>query len=52
MPATERRIDWRLPAVWAVLFAVSIATRTYVAVADEAVVGWVADCGAPASEGG
>ena len=30
-----RRIDWRLLAVWTVLFAVSIATRTYVGVADE-----------------
>lgn len=36
MAGAERRIDWRLPAVWAVLFALSIATRTYVAVADEA----------------
>lgn len=36
MAEAERRIDWRLPAVWTVLFAVSIATRTYVAVADEA----------------
>lgn len=29
------RVDWRLLAVWTVLFAVSIATRTYVGVADE-----------------
>lgn len=36
MTGGERRIDWRLPAIWTVLFAVSIATRTYVAVADEA----------------
>jgi hypothetical protein len=36
MPGAERRIDWRLPAVWTVLFAVSIATRAYVAAADEA----------------
>ncbi|CAN5488323.1 hypothetical protein BH10PSE6_BH10PSE6_15840 [soil metagenome] len=36
MAGGERRFDWRLPAVWTVLFAVSIATRTYVAVADEA----------------
>lgn len=36
MPSLERRIDWRLPTVWLVLFAVSITTRTYVAVADEA----------------
>jgi hypothetical protein len=32
----RQRIDWRLPATWAVLFAVSIATRTYVGVSDEA----------------
>jgi hypothetical protein len=31
-----KRIDWRLPAIWLVLFAVSIATRTYVGVTDEA----------------
>jgi len=36
MPGGQRRIDWRLPAIWTVLFGVSIATRTYVAVADEA----------------
>jgi hypothetical protein len=30
------RIDWRLPAIWTVLFAVSIAARTYVVVTDEA----------------
>ncbi len=30
------RIDWRPAAIWGVLFAVSIATRTYVAVADDA----------------
>jgi hypothetical protein len=30
------RVDWRLPAIWAVLFAMSIAARTYVGVADEA----------------
>lgn len=32
----KRRIDWRLPVTWAVLFAVSIVTRTYVGVSDEA----------------
>jgi LytTr DNA-binding domain len=32
----KRRIDWRLLAVWAVLFAVSITARTYVGVSDEA----------------
>lgn len=36
MAGADRRIDWRLPAIWTVLFAVSIATRTYVAAADEA----------------
>ncbi|MCW5734916.1 MAG: LytTR family transcriptional regulator [Enhydrobacter sp.] len=30
-----RGIDWRLLVVWTVLFAVSIATRTYVGAADE-----------------
>ena len=33
---TAVRRDWRLPAIWLVLFAISIATRTYVAVRDEA----------------
>ena len=32
----KRRIDWRLPIIWGVLFAVSIVTRTYVGVSDEA----------------
>jgi len=32
----RRRVDWRLLAVWAVLFAVSITARTYVGVSDEA----------------
>ena len=32
----EKQRDWRLPAIWLVLFGVSIATRTYVAVSDEA----------------
>lgn len=32
----KRRIDGRLLAVWAVLFAVSITARTYVGVSDEA----------------
>ena len=31
----QRRRDWRLPAIWLVLFLISIATRTYVAVSDE-----------------
>ena len=50
MPGAERRIDWRLPAVWTVLFAVSIATRTYVAVADEARRGHVISFGRPLTE--
>ena len=50
MAGAERRIDWRLPAVWAVLFAVSIATRTYVAVADEARRGHVISFGRPLTE--
>ena len=31
-----RAFDWRLPVTWSVLFAVSIAARTYVGVSDEA----------------
>jgi len=50
MPGAERRIDWRLPAVWTVLFAVSIATRTYVVVADEARRGHVIGFGRPLTE--
>ena len=50
MAGAERRIDWRLPAVWTVLFAVSIATRTYVAVADEARRGNVIGFGRPLTE--
>ena len=29
------RRDWRLPAIWLVLFLISIATRTYVALSDD-----------------
>ena len=42
-----RRVDWRLPAIWSVLFAVSIATRAYVAVSDEARRGHVIGFGRP-----
>ena len=46
--AEERsRIDWRLPAIWLVLFLISIATRTYVAVSDEARHGHVIGIGRP-----
>jgi hypothetical protein len=45
-----RRIDWRLLAVWTVLFAVSIATRTYVVIADEARHGHVIPFGRPLAE--
>lgn len=41
----RRRIDWRLPAVWTVLFAVSIVARTYVGVSDEARRGHVVTYG-------
>ena len=41
------RRDWRLPAIWLVLFLVSIATRTYVAVSDEARHGHVIGIGRP-----
>jgi len=43
----RRLIDWRLPAIWSVLFAVSIATRAYVAVSDEARRGHVIGFGRP-----
>jgi hypothetical protein len=43
----ERRphIDWRLPAIWLVLFIMSIVTRTYVGVSDEARRGHVVTVG-------
>ena len=43
----QGRRDWRLPAIWLVLFLISIATRTYVAVSDEARHGHVIDIGRP-----
>jgi hypothetical protein len=43
----QSRRDWRLPAIWLMLFAVSIATRTYVAVSDEARHGHVIGIGRP-----
>ena len=36
MTAEEKSFDWRLPAVWAVLLAISMFAQTYVSVADEA----------------
>ncbi|HSI01800.1 MAG TPA: LytTR family DNA-binding domain-containing protein [Reyranella sp.] len=45
MADARPRIDWRLPVIWAVLFAVSIATRTYVALSDEARRGHVVGVG-------
>jgi hypothetical protein len=45
-PGQSRR-DWRLPAIWLVLFLLSIATRTYVAVIDEARHGHVIGIGRP-----
>jgi len=36
MTAQERSFDWRLPAIWAVLLAISLVAQTYVSVADEA----------------
>lgn len=35
MIAWLKRVDWRVPAIWAVLFAISILARTYVEVADK-----------------
>jgi hypothetical protein len=43
----QGRRDWRLPAIWLVLFLISIATRTYVAVSDEARHGHVIGIGRP-----
>jgi hypothetical protein len=43
----SNRRDWRLPAIWLVLFVISIATRTYVAVSDEARHGHVIGIGRP-----
>jgi DNA-binding LytR/AlgR family response regulator len=44
---SRSRRDWRLPAIWLVLFLISIATRTYVAVMDEARYGHVVGIGRP-----
>ena len=30
MTAEERSFDWRLPAVWAVLLAISVVAQSYV----------------------
>jgi hypothetical protein len=35
MIAWPKRVDWRLPAIWAALFAISIFARAYVEVADQ-----------------
>ncbi|MGE5151377.1 MAG: LytR/AlgR family response regulator transcription factor [Rhodospirillaceae bacterium] len=43
----SRQRDWRLPAIWLVLFVISIATRTYVAVSDEVRHGHVIGIGRP-----
>jgi hypothetical protein len=43
----QSRRDWRLPAIWLVLFLISIATRTYVAVSDGARYGQVVSVGRP-----
>ncbi len=36
MPTQQRSFDWRVPAIWAVLLTVSVMTRSYVEVIDEA----------------
>ena len=36
MTADQRSFDWRLPALWAVLLAISSIAQTYVYMADEA----------------
>lgn len=43
----SKQRDWRLPAIWLVLFLVSIATRTYVAATDEARHGHLIGIGRP-----
>ena len=50
MQGVGRRIDWRLPVIWALLFAVSLATRTYVAMADEARRGHAIGLGRPLTD--
>lgn len=45
MADAKPRIDWRLPAIWAALFAVSLFTRTYVGVSDEERRGHVVSVG-------
>jgi hypothetical protein len=45
--SSQSRRDWRLPAIWLVLFAISLITRTYVAVSDEAHHGHVIGIGRP-----
>ena len=47
MPTQERSFDWRVPVVWAVLLTVSVITRSYVAVIDEARRGIVIGLGQP-----
>lgn len=34
MTANERPFDWRVPAVWVAIFAISLITRSYVEIAD------------------
>jgi len=36
MTAQEKSLDWRVPAVWAVLLVISLLAQTYVQMADEA----------------
>ncbi len=47
MPAQERSFDWRVPAIWAVLLVVSVFTRSYVEVIDEARRGRAIGLGQP-----
>ncbi len=43
----EKRRDWRLPAIWAALFAMSLVTRVYVSVSDGARYGYAISAGRP-----
>lgn len=47
MSAEEKPFDWRVPAVWAVLITVSVFTRSYVEVMDEARRGHAIGLGRP-----
>src|SRR5206468_3099443 len=47
MATKQSPFDWRVPAIWAVLLVVSVLTRSYVEVMDEARRGHVIGLGRP-----